>query len=34
MKSNDILNKDLILNENLAIERTDMTIDSTLLAVI
>ena len=34
MKSNEILNKDLILRENLAIERTDMAIDRTLLAFV
>ena len=34
MKSNEVLNKDLILRENLAIERTDMAIDRTLLAFV
>ena len=34
MKANEILNKDLILRENLAIERTDMAIDRTLLAFV
>ncbi|SDM68204.1 putative membrane protein [Daejeonella rubra] len=34
MKSNEILNKDLILRENLAVERTDMAIDRTLLAFV
>ena len=34
MKLNEVLNKDLILRENLAIERTDMAIDRTLLAFV
>ena len=31
---NELINKDLILRENLAIERTDMAIDRTLLAFV
>lgn len=34
MKRDKILNRDLILRENLAIERTDMAIDRTLLAFV
>lgn len=34
MKSNESINKDLILRENLAVERTDMAIDRTLLAFV
>lgn len=34
MKANEILNRDLILRENLALERTDMAIDRTLLAFV
>ena len=34
LKSNEIINKDLILRENLAMERTDMAIDRTLLAFV
>lgn len=34
MKPNEVLNRDLILRENLAIERTDMAIDRTLLAFV
>ena len=34
MKTDSILNRDLILRENLAIERTDMAIDRTLLSFI
>lgn len=34
MKLNEIINKDLILRERLAIERTDMAIDRTLLSFI
>ncbi len=34
MDSNELVNRDLILRENLAIERTDMAIDRTLLAFV
>lgn len=34
MKPIEVLNRDLILRENLAIERTDMAIDRTLLAFV
>ena len=34
IKTNEILNRDLILRENLAIERTDMAIDRTLLSFV
>ena len=34
MNSNELVKRDLILRENLAIERTDMAIDRTLLAFV
>lgn len=34
MKTDSLINRDLILRENLAIERTDMAIDRTLLSFV